>query len=627
MEPNNSNPCGQDCGNSSDTSKSLRQYFSPPINSRSSLLDFVPSGLSILARKKAPSTLLIPSKENKPRSCDVNFKSFSNAESGTEPHRRIQAPQQAATTSYMSPIFHFTSHDTTIIAMEHNNHYKLMAISTSRREIFVTLTQEMPVIENMGAIKSFEDLFGAGGGLSGSGVPPPPFLNEDLFKWNPAEMTVLVDQLQYPCTQLEWGPWQHGVYLAGICPGWQIRVYRFSHSRWALDADIKASNGASIAFSSQCTLACACNSGEILLFVRRSASLNGGSPWVLCCTVSTRPQDPNITFPPKAMDSIQEPGPGSVDLDPRFSSTSNLNISNVDTKVGHGDPSTRCLCVHFDDTGSLLASGYQDGSVKVFLVVDGGTQIRDVVFSSSSTHQNGMCRQVVWSPSSGRNFLLLAIVYANYFTILLFQRPRLHSISSRSTGLTSGGNIIYQHAHMHTALGDSGVGGRNTAKTGERALKLHVLESTTAACEGMSKLSWNTTGTRFVTSHADGLVHAWAVDISYVQRHEPHHLMPSSCGNDKNMSALTRVSVHRGKKCSVDGTSHLIHGYQQKNTESGVASDENLTVPLQARFSVNALEGDDKLTGDHRIHEPKLSIVMTLRKVLSAHPYHTVITK
>ncbi|CCW60654.1 unnamed protein product [Phytomonas sp. EM1] len=630
MEPNNLRPRDQEGGNSSDTSKSLKQYFSPPINPRSPLLDFVPSGLSTLARRKAPSTLLISSKESDLRSRGANFKPLSNVETSTETHNRIQPPQRAATTSYMSPIFHFTSHDTRIIAMEHNNHYKLMAISTSRREIFVTLTQEMPVVENMGAIKASEDPFGAGGGLSGLGVPPPPFLNEGLLKWDPAEMTVLVDQLQFPCTQLEWGPWQHGVYLAGMCPGWQIRVYRFSHSRWALDAEIKASNGVSIAFSSQCTLACACNSGEILLFVRRSDSSNGEGPWVLCCTFLPGPEDHNITILPRcALDSIQEPGSSSVDLDPRFSNTSNLNTSTVETKALHVDPSMRCLCVHFDDSGSLLASGFQDGSVRVFLVVDGGTRVGDLVFSSGSTHRNnGMCRQVVWSPSSGRNFLLLAIVYANYFTILLFQRPRLHNFFFRSTGLTSGANALFPHAHMYAPLSDSGVGGRNTAKISERSLKLHVLESKTALCEGISKLSWNTTGTRFVTSHADGLVNAWSVDINYVQRHEQHNGMSSNCVNDKGMVVRTGIGLHGSTSYGVgDETSHLSHGYQQRTSEGGIVSGESLTTPVETCFSGNAVKGGDKPVGEHRVSEPKLSIFMSLRKVLSAHPYHTIITK
>ena len=425
--------------------------------------------------------------------------------------------------SFMTPIFHFTAHDATILSMEHNNHCKLLAIATSRNEILVTWTQLMPVIENMGALRTAEDdLFG---------VEDAPPIDERLLEWDPATMSILIDELPYACTELSWAPWQQGIYLAGLCPGHGIRIYRYSHGHWALDDCIRTTESTTCAISKHFTVACACSKGRVELWSRGAAGTNGGltsspsaggytgnsnstaaggggssgaatagtsgSAWVLYCT---------LTLPVTEEEETVVGGGGtgaSRGHDGARGNSGGMTMPGVATA---GRRRLRdILGVGWDESGSLLAVGDQGGTVHVVACAQESTRLGEVVFHLPPTDNTGLCRQVAWAPSSGRSFLSLAMVFGACVRLVLFRRPRFMS----AAGLPNTG-----HGGRSAGVG-SNSSNTNNSSGGVIESPLQVLASALVPCEDVTKLSWNGTGTRFVTSHLDSSVNIWAVDVRY----------------------------------------------------------------------------------------------------------------
>ncbi|KEG13244.1 hypothetical protein DQ04_01131130 [Trypanosoma grayi] len=324
----------------------------------------------------------------------------------------------------MRPLFHFTADDAVILAMEHNNHSKLLAISTSKNEVFVTSTRNMPIKNTT-------------------------TLEEDQARWDPAGVTVLIDRLRFPCTHLAWAPWQHGMYLACVCRGKQVRLYRLSHGHWSLDEVITVQDCSSVAFSVHFTMACACTKGKVLIFAQTTANEDG-------------------TWSPYSTYSLEE-GNGAM--------TTSLKSRN---RVVRGS-----TCVGWDETGSFLALGDEEGVLRVFNVSSEGRCLGEVAYTSDPLSGRGRrVLQVSWSPGAGRSFFILAVVTSYRVTLLFFRRARLGVLVCTQTNAASQQQLL-------------------------------LCAKTSSSMEEVTELSWNTNGTRFVTAHTDGAVCAWVVDISY----------------------------------------------------------------------------------------------------------------
>lgn len=265
----------------------------------------------------------------------------------------------------MRHLFHFTASDAVILAMEHNSHSKLLALSTSKNEICVTSTSRIPL----------------GGGAHEAKVGQQ--------EWDPAEATVLLDSLPHPCTFLAWGPWQHGTYLACVCRGWEVRFYRLSHGQWSLDEIVEVQGCTCVAFSCYFTLACVTADGNLLIFAQTKDKES--SRWSICSDQFLEEEKRNL----------------SVQLSNRGRSVKSYT------------------CVGWDETGNLLAVGSDEGGFCVFYILDEGHCIGAVAYSSYSFSQScGGFRQVSWAPGAGRSFLVLATLTSNELALFLFQRPR-----------------------------------------------------------------------------------------------------------------------------------------------------------------------------------------------------------
>ncbi|SYZ65244.1 hypothetical_protein [Leishmania braziliensis MHOM/BR/75/M2904] len=468
--------------------------------------------------------------------------------------------------SYMNPIFHLTADDATILSMEHNNHCKLLGIATSKKEILVTWTQLMPVIENMGMLQGpDEDLFG------GEQAIP---VDERLLEWDPATMSILIDKLPYTCTELSWAPWQQGIYLAGLCPGHGIRLYRYSHGNWALDDCIRSSESVSCTISANFTVACACSGGRVELWVRGSTvsgravapgpspgsragdgtAINGGdeakgTSWMLCRTIML-PFDEDDGGSFRAHDGGRSSGAGSTPA-----SAARHRRRDI-------------LGVAWDESGALLAAGDQGGSVYVVAATQDSTRLDDVVYHQPTSASCGPCKQVAWSPSSGRSFLCLAMVFTTFVQLVLFRRPRFMN----AAGLP----------HVEHSI-DSAGGGRAREVRGSAstiaASPLQVLATVQVPCGEVARLSWNNTGTRFVTTHLDSSVNIWAVDFRY--QHSLKDDRAYVTGSREDANALQYADSPRA-----DG--HV-----------------ETSVPAEA--------------GDRR-----LCVVVSVRRTTAVHPYHAV---
>ncbi|KAG5468293.1 hypothetical protein LSCM1_02272 [Leishmania martiniquensis] len=468
--------------------------------------------------------------------------------------------------SFMTPIFHLTADDATILSMEHNNHCKLLGIATSKNEILVTWTQLMPVIENMGALRGQDDdLFG------GEEVTPG---DERLLEWDPAAMSILIDQLPYTCTELLWAPWQQGIYLAGLCPGHGIRLYRYSHGNWALDDCIRSTESVSCSLSTNFTVACACSRGRVELWVRGSTAVGAavvpgpspgpsagdsmttsrgegasGTSWVLCCT---------LTLP------FMESEDGGF----RIRGGDRSGYLDASSAPGARHRLRDTLSVAWDESGALLAAGDQGGSVYVVSATQGSTRLGQVVYHQASSALCTPCRQVAWSPSSGRSFLCLAMVFTTSVRLVLFRRPRFMN----AAGLP------------HVASGGRGggggrAGGAHSSAAPIASIALQVLAATQVPCEEVAKLSWNSTGTRFVTTHLDSSVNIWAVDF----RHQRHLQRDGATETD---SGEVENTFHGGDKAHAGG---------------------------RAETSLPKAAGDKQLR-----------LLVSVRRTSAVHPYHAV---
>lgn len=104
-------------------------------------------------------------------------------------------------------------------------------------------------------------------------------------------------------------------------------------------------------------------------------------------------------------------------------------------------------------------------------------------------------------------------------------------------------------------------------------MALQVLASVLVPCEEVAKLSWNGTGTRFVSSHLDSSVNIWAVDVRYQYQTKPE---------DSNGGG-------GGRPASTDAA------------------------PPNAREGVR---------GGRALSDRRLSLVVSVRRTSSVHPYH-----
>lgn len=529
--------------------------------------------------------------------------------------------------SRMSPIFYFTAHDATILSMEHNNHCKLLALSTTKNDIVVTWTQLMPLIESFGDYCHDEDdLFG----LQGA-----PVMDKRLLEWDPATMSILIDQLTHPCTQLTWAPWQHGIVLVGLCLGHALRLYRYSHGRWALEGRIAAGECNSFAVSTHFTIACACNRGRVQLWTRNvsttatAASRDAvGSSWMICDSFTISTDDGDDGGGGRASGSsglLHKVGEARGGAAATGATATTTTTATADRASAHRRRSTAgrhrpkdILSVDWDESGSLLGIGDQEGVVRVLSVGADGTKLSQVVYQHP-LRSFGSCQQVAWAPSSGRSFLILAAVFPSRILLFFFRRLRLMN----AAGLPHG---AYANRRASPATLTS-------------ASSMELLTVAQAPCEEVAKLSWNNTGTRFATAGLDSAVSTWAVDIRY----QYQSLQTATAVTTAAAAAAAATAaaggldmVSLGSVLSIADGSSGAGGAERlglaaaATTATPVGAATAATTAAAGRSgagSVSGGGGGGTATGGGGglvDHDKRLILVASIRRVTAVHPYHAL---
>eukprot|EP00796_Vickermania_ingenoplastis_P007277 gene7277-5121_t len=341
-----------------------------------------------------------------------------------------------AALSSMVPVLHFANQDTSVMAVQHNTHFHLLAILTSDNEIYMTGTQNMPFEQIAGERYRCLDSLNAsqgGGGVAGA----------DVQVWDPARHTICIDALPYRVTQLGWAPWQNGIYLAALCPGRGLHLYRYSHSRWTREDLLPCPACTQFAFA------------PAGVFTRRS-----GAAWA-----------------PRASTPASAPAPADPAADV-------------------------CLCVAWDGTGLFVCAGFSDGTVRVFSVLWQGAAVRLTLCCRMSAPDHHprvvaaqpppLCQQLAWAPPAGRSFLVLLAAFTHGVIVTLFRRP---------PGVSDCPGDHLGAAHQRST-----------------PIRLEHVVSVPLQCQEVINVVWNSTGTRFVTSHRDSSVNVWRMEVAHQQR-------------------------------------------------------------------------------------------------------------
>nr|CCC90097.1 conserved hypothetical protein [Trypanosoma congolense IL3000] len=362
----------------------------------------------------------------------------------------VSVPKGALYSSYsrglLSPLFHFVAHDTAILAMEHNNHSKLLALSTSKNEVFVINTRQM----QLGAIPA----------SGGEGEPGTLRLPQHLSR----DSVINAHSLYGPLGNLE-----------TISPVLSVaNMYGCIDSltavgRWMECFRCRTAVQFLFFFF---TMACACSKGKVLIFSRSNS--HEDSVWSLTGTYS-----------------FEGEGDSSCDA------------------AGSRSRATRgCTCINWDESGGLLAVGDGAGGFRVLSICADGQRVSGIAFGPRSLTDRGALRHVSWAPGAGRSFVILSAVTIDGVALLFFRRPL-------------GGAVAASGLH---------------ALASER---LQLLAETGVERQEMLELVWDSSGTRFVTNHADGGLSVWSVAVSYMS--SIHNAMGGASSRDAYSENIVEI--------------------------------------------------------------------------------------
>lgn len=160
--------------------------------------------------------------------------------------------------------------------------------------------------------------------------------------------------------------------------------------------------------------------------------------------------------------------------------------------------------VGWDETGNLLAVGIDEESFCIFYTLDEGHRIGPVAYPLYSFSQSsGSLRQLSWAPGAGRSFFVFSVLTSNEVTLFLFQRPRVED--------------------------------ENSDMSFTEAKQLHLIAQTKVAVEGVTELSWNTSGIRFATAHIDGKICFWALNVSYSKEQKDSFNVKKGTGSNSSV--------------------------------------------------------------------------------------------
>lgn len=455
---------------------------------------------------------------------------------GRTPVHDLPGADSRTSTTSMLPLFHFTNQHTNIVALQHNRHFRLLAIITSDNEIFMCGTQRMP---GMGESTFSEALQhcrdrstrredDASGG-AGAGAPIPPLGDRGEpgstalglraaggsleGEWDPALHTICIDVLPYPVTQLCWAPWQNGIYFAVLSPGRGLHFYRYAHSRWSRE-DILACPSASQMALAPVGYLCACACGRsvgIQVFGRGGPS--GESEGEREEVARWRELRLGLESEPGEADGLSVSKWGAFHGQPSPSSDPPIDGADRD-----------CVCVAWGHLGRLLSAAFRDGSIRIFNVDPKpcSTSLPVTPLLSLCSYMPppapqgevgfAVCRHLSWAPVAGRSFLLLLSVYADGVVVSMFHRSRWLDDAAP----------VSPPRRMQTSLSANNSGKRQVASgPPASSVKLPHILSVPLHCSGVTHAEWNIMGSRFVTSHRDSTVNVWWVEISYPRRLTP----------------------------------------------------------------------------------------------------------
>ncbi|CAD2214957.1 hypothetical protein AGDE_09231 [Angomonas deanei] len=218
--------------------------------------------------------------------------------------------------------------------------------------------------------------------------------------------------------------------------------------------------------------------------------------WVLLDTVATR--DATVfSISPLYSIALAFAG-GKLELLARQNPTSSGNVWQQTSLLEEDDvveTSGRArtgvkerYCMEWDSTGILLAVGSKEGRLRIFLVANSGTEFQSTVYMDDQFSQMGGITQVSWAPLLGRSFLILAVVSPSRVTLIVFRRSR------------------------HLLLGYKSSTSRSSSS---RSSQLHLLTSTSITVSQALQLIWDPSTSNFTTTHADGTVCSWELNIRY----------------------------------------------------------------------------------------------------------------
>jgi hypothetical protein len=390
----------------------------------------------------------------------------------------------------LTPLFHIKSRDTCIMAMEHNAHFAVTALSLSTGEIVVVAMAPFAAVGGSGS--------GSGSGSSaesqphrvsasrnklslhsGSYTDKVDSLEKSIAKqhteWNPSTHSVTITTLPSPCLQLAWAPWRYGLMLVCVCPGKAVQIFRYALQQWSeeiVSEQVMFCNA--VAFAPNGVLACGCNKGRIV-FLRKDNE-EFGQPWR----------------------AIFRTGDGS-------SAPANAGGGRTSVEDRDADRRKDIVSISWSDPGTMLAVGDQDSTVRVYDIGSKADTFQlKLVYSHNVDSRSGL-RQLAWAPSSARSFLILAVAATDHFLILIFSTAAHASMREAPRQAAA-----FQAERLGSALYFC-----NGVSNPQRGVGSSSGSSCGTGTDELLKLCWNGSGMKLATTHADGSTRVYQVRVMY----------------------------------------------------------------------------------------------------------------
>ena len=393
----------------------------------------------------------------------------------------------------LTPLFHIKSRDACIMAMEHNAHFNVTALSLSTGDV---------VVVAMGPFASGQATGSSGESSAANGNSVRTSVNQTKFslnsasygdkieslvkssakqgtEWNAMDHSATVTTLPSPCLQLAWAPWRYGLVLVCVCPGKAVQIFRYAMQQWSeelVSEQVMFCNA--VSFAPNGVLACGCSKGRIV-FLRKDNE-EFGQPWR----------------------AIFRTGDGSTN-NPGNSASGGVSASSSRSSVEDRDADKRkdCVSISWSDPGTMLAVGDQDSTVRIYDISSKADAFQLKLVYSHTIENRSALRQLSWAPSSARSFFILAVAASDHFAVLIFSTSahaiaRETSAGQRPVGPFQPERIGYALYPCNGAVNRGG-------------------SVATSGTDELLKLCWNGSGMKLGTTHADGSTRVYQLRIMY----------------------------------------------------------------------------------------------------------------